>query len=58
MEENFLTTSELCEWLRISHTTAGRWRKEGMPYFGQGKSLRYEKSKVIEWLERRKEEQK
>jgi len=51
MEEELLTTIELCEWLKIGRATAWRWRGKGMPYIGRGKSLRYRKSDVVKWLE-------
>jgi excisionase family DNA binding protein len=50
MESELLTTSELCEWLKITRGTAWKWRKKGMPHVGQGKAIRYERSKVWEWL--------
>lgn len=50
MEKELLTTPELCKWLKIGRVTAWRWRNEGMPFLGQGKRLRYEKSKVMKWL--------
>jgi excisionase family DNA binding protein len=53
MEEELLTTPELCKWLKISRGTAWRWREEGMPYIGQGKSLRYRKADVLKWLDKR-----
>ncbi len=58
MEEELLTTSELCKWLKISRGTAWRWREEGMPYIGQGKSLRYQKADVLKWLDKRNDGQK
>ena len=54
MDQELLTTKELCEWLRISKATASRWRQEGMPYIGRERSLRYSKEKVQEWLENQK----
>lgn len=56
MEQELLTTSELCKWLKINNVTAWRWRKDGMPYIGQGKSLRYQKEEVLKWLEQKKKE--
>jgi len=53
MEEELITTSELCKWLKISRATAYNWRIEGMPYVGNGRSIRYEKSKVWEWFTRK-----
>lgn len=53
MEQELLTTPELCKWLKITRSTAWRWRKEGgMPYIGQGKSLRYQKEEVLKWLKK------
>ncbi len=56
MEQELLTTPELCKWLKIGRGTAWRWRKDGMPYMGQGKSLRYEKDAVKKWLEQKKDQ--
>jgi predicted DNA-binding transcriptional regulator AlpA len=50
MEEKYITTKELCDWLRISRSTATLWRKQGMPYFGKDRSLRYKKSEIEKWL--------
>ncbi len=50
MEEQFITTGELCEWLRVSRTTVWSWRQMGLPFTGTGKALRYRKSEVEEWL--------
>jgi len=58
MDEELLTTPELCKWLKIGRATAWRWRQEGMPYIGKGKSLRYQKSAVLQWLEQRKQDKK
>jgi predicted site-specific integrase-resolvase len=60
MEEQLITTPELCDWLRITRQTASRWRQEGMPYYGKARSLRYDKEEVKKWLEeqRQKEKQK
>jgi excisionase family DNA binding protein len=46
MDEN-----ELCEWLKISVMTAYRWRKDGMPYIKVGRLVRYDKEKVMAWLQ-------
>lgn len=50
MEEDLITTKELCEWLKISKATASNWRKQGMPYYGKSRSLRYKKTEVQKWL--------
>jgi len=53
MEEKLLTERELCQWLQIGRATAWRWRKEGMPFLKHGKSLRFEKEKIRQWLEKK-----
>lgn len=58
MEEEFITTKELCEWLKISKSTASNWRKQGMPYYGKDRSLRYKKSEVNRWLDMQRNKQK
>jgi excisionase family DNA binding protein len=55
MEDEILTTTELCSWLKVGRSTVLNWRNRGMPYIGQGKSMRYQKSKVIAWLEKQRE---
>ncbi|NLV63679.1 MAG: helix-turn-helix domain-containing protein [Clostridiaceae bacterium] len=47
----FLTESQLCEWLKISRSTAVRWRKNGMPFTKVSKAIRYDKDKVQKWLD-------
>ena len=49
----WITEKELCEWLKITSVTAWRWRKDGMPYVGKSKSIRYNKENVERWLEGR-----
>ena len=48
--EEILTQKELCQFLKINASTAYRWRKEGMPYMGEGKRIRYDKVEVLKWL--------
>ncbi len=50
MGETYLTEKELCEWLKISRSKAVSLRKEGMPFIKLGKSVRFDKEKVEEWL--------
>jgi excisionase family DNA binding protein len=49
----YLTLEELCKELNIKadRTTAWRWRKQGMPSIKIGNQIRYDKEKVIKWLE-------
>ena len=53
-EENYITTTELCEWLKISKATASNWRNQGMPYIGKTRAYRYKKSDILKWLEKQK----
>lgn len=54
-EEEYITTPELCEWLKISKATVSRWRNEGMPCTGKVRSYRYKKTEVLQWLEKQKD---
>lgn len=56
-DERFLTTEELCKLFRVTRTTMLRWRREGMPYYGKGKALRYKVSEVEEWLKEQTKKQ-
>lgn len=49
----FLTEKQLCEWLKISRSTAIRWRKNGLPFAKVNKSVRYDKDKVQEWIDKK-----
>ncbi len=50
MENELLTVEELCRWLKISRSTADRWRKEGMPFSKKKRLVRFDKEEVLEWL--------
>ena len=50
-EEMFITSTELCKWLRVNKSTVSRWRDKGMPHYGKDRAYRYKKSEVIKWLE-------
>lgn len=49
----YITENQLCEWLKISKSTAIRWRKGGMPYTKVDKAIRYDKDKVQNWLDKK-----
>lgn len=52
---NLMTQKELCDWLKISKTTAERWRKEGMPYCKLSeRSLRFNVDDVNKWISGKK----
>jgi len=55
MAEKLLTEGELCELLKISKPTAWRWRREGMPFYRHGSTVRYSVEKVLKWLETRED---
>jgi len=51
IDETYITTEELCQWLKISKATANNWRRLGLPFVRFGNTVRYEKVKVQKWLE-------
>ena len=53
MDEGYITTPELCEWLKVAKSTVSKWRSEGMPHVGTTRAFRYKKSEVLEWLNKR-----
>lgn len=55
---DWITESELCEWLKITPSTAWRWRKRGMPHIGTRKSIRYNKEQVEKWLQEKARQNK
>lgn len=48
--DKLMTEKEFCNWIQISPVTAWRWRREGMPFLGGKKTIRYNKQHVINWL--------
>lgn len=54
MEEEFITTPELCDWLKVSKAAVSKWRTEGLPHVGTPRAFRYKKTEVLKWLEDRK----
>lgn len=54
MESQYMTTKELKELLKVTELTILRWRKEGLPHERIGYNMcRYEKEKVMAWLNKR-----
>ena len=51
IDGEYITTEELCQWLKISKNTANNWRRRGLPFVRFGNTVRYEKLKVQRWLE-------
>lgn len=55
MEEEFLTKKELAELLKVTIRTVDRLCvKENLPYVKFGRNVRFEKSKVLEWIKERR----
>jgi excisionase family DNA binding protein len=57
MKEEFLTTDELCDWLKITRRTIERWRKNGLPFYKIGSSVRFKKEEVLSWIEQNRGKQ-
>ena len=51
MGDYYITTKELCVWLKISANTANNWRRKGLPYIRFGNTVRYDKAEVQKWLD-------
>lgn len=49
-----MTKKELAEELKVHINTISNFMKQGMPYLKSGFVVRFEKDKVIKWLEQRK----
>lgn len=54
VDGQYITTRELCKWLKISPNTANNWRRKGMPYVEIGKTIRYKVEDVEKWLDEQK----
>lgn len=50
---DLVTTKELQEKLKVTAVTIWRWRNEGMPFIKLNNSIRFEESRVIEWLKQK-----
>ncbi len=53
--DELLTTAELCAWLKVTRDTTWKWRKEGMPFIGGGRFIRFRKDDVLQWLNERRD---
>lgn len=51
MEKRYLNSEEACKFLNVSIATLYRLKKEGLPYFKLGGSLRFDKSDLEKWIE-------
>jgi excisionase family DNA binding protein len=48
--EKYLTVNQICEWLNISRATLTNWRNRGLPAIKIGRTVRFDKEEVKEWL--------
>ena len=46
-----LTTKELAAFLKVDPSTLWHWRKRGLPALKIGYAVRFDKEKVLEWIE-------
>ena len=50
MDEQVMTKKELATFLKVTERTVDRIRNDGLPCFKIGKCIRFEKEKVLKWL--------
>ena len=51
-EKQILTVQDLKEFLNISEATIYKWKRErGLPHIKIGRTLRFNKDRILEWLE-------
>jgi excisionase family DNA binding protein len=55
LTEKLINTNELAELLGVSVMTISRLRSKGMPYMKLGGSVRFDPSKIKEWMQSREE---
>ena len=53
MSKKLIKTSELQKIFAVTKQTILDWRREGMPYYGSKRSLRYDLDEVLEWHKNR-----
>jgi len=53
MKDEILTREELSKLLKVTERTIDRLRKEGLPWFKVGVNVRFNKEKVLKWLEQK-----
>ncbi len=51
MDEEIMTKKEIAVFLKVAQKTIDRWREKGMPCLSSGSVIRFERAKVLEWLE-------
>lgn len=48
--KEYITTSELAEFLKVSRQAIYNWRKIGLPFIKIGSRIRYDLEAVNEWI--------
>lgn len=54
MEEKFISSRELIEYLGMCYTTIRGMERRGMPYYKPGRKKLYKLSEVEEWVKSQK----
>ncbi|MCY6957891.1 helix-turn-helix transcriptional regulator [Clostridium brassicae] len=52
MEKRFLTAKEVAEMLGVAQSTVYNLKKEGLPYFKIGGSIKFDKEEVLQWIDK------
>ena len=56
MSKKLIKTVELQQIFGVTKQTVLDWRKEGMPFYGSEKSLRYKLDEVMDWHKNRRKD--
>jgi excisionase family DNA binding protein len=51
---DFITTKDLCQYLKVTKTTIERWRDKGLPFTRVGRGIRFKLDEVMLWLDDQK----
>ena len=54
MKELNFTMQQLIKMTNLSRATIDRWRKEGLPSYKLGRSVRFNREETMKWLEKNK----
>lgn len=50
LNSNFLNKKQACEYLGVSNNTLDSWIKKGLPVIRIGKTVRFNKNKLYNWM--------
>lgn len=54
---NYITTEELAEKLKVTRQTIWLWRKNGLPHIKISRSVRFDFEAVLEWINKQNEKE-